>query len=530
MSIQPSEPSETAPKQPIPQREFFNIEYPGRMSNVDRAFENLGGVQLLQRRFRQENPEIELKFRPKDPFSHGISGNVVNTRNLLLKVTRQVKKSDPSVQVGDYNAEIIGNVTKTCRFRDMADYQFLVPPENRIVAVKKAVIDCDVNRMMDFEDVKEDDYDNLELVPPPLFSRLAIPFEYGYQQNQAVIKVKVRQPDGSIAIRMVNRYKQRKVQAYLVQWGATSIPDKPPPQLRPFGDDATKVLQLVTKLFEERPIWTRFALRGRLPPSTHKYMSSVMPVLSYNMLSGPWRDTWILYGFDPRREPDTYQYQILDHRQPGKTKNEILNRQQGKRTQMESNEATANSEPSYENDNPHMDHQWDGVGHPQRVNNFMLCDLLLPEVQDTIHNPKYRKATCTKESGWIYPSIFRDLRKFTKAAIAAGSKDERLPSLQECEVDFDASLKQDIEAEKQASQKMDEDSALEEAASAGPDVSARVIELMRNLQKTQDFEDEYELDELQEYEDVFGDDDDEENRMDQSDEDEDQIDELEDED
>jgi hypothetical protein len=49
MSIQPSEPSETAPKQPIPQREFFNIEYPGRMSNVDRAFENLGGVQLLQR-------------------------------------------------------------------------------------------------------------------------------------------------------------------------------------------------------------------------------------------------------------------------------------------------------------------------------------------------------------------------------------------------------------------------------------------------------------------------------------------------
>jgi hypothetical protein len=34
--------------------------------------------------------------------------------------------------------------------------------------------------MMDFEDVKEDDYDNLELVPPPLFSRLAIPFEYGY--------------------------------------------------------------------------------------------------------------------------------------------------------------------------------------------------------------------------------------------------------------------------------------------------------------------------------------------------------------
>lgn len=46
-------------------------------------------------------------------------------------------------------------------------------------------------------------------------------------------------------------------------------------------------------------------------------------------------------------------------------------------------------------------------------------------------------------------------------------------------MDFDASLKQDIEAEKQASQKMDEDSALEEAASAGPDVSARVCTTLR---------------------------------------------------
>jgi hypothetical protein len=75
--------------------------------------------------------------------------------------------------------------------------------------------------MMKFKSV-EDDYDNLELVPPPLFTRQEMPFDYryiskhgcvkyelkgihnflsqSYQQNPAVVKVKVRQPDGSVCI------------------------------------------------------------------------------------------------------------------------------------------------------------------------------------------------------------------------------------------------------------------------------------------------------------------------------------------
>lgn len=66
---------------------------------------------------KQNSKEIELKFRPNDPFSHGIVGNVVSTKNLVLKVTRQVKKSNPDQQVGEMKAEILGQIKKTCRFR-----------------------------------------------------------------------------------------------------------------------------------------------------------------------------------------------------------------------------------------------------------------------------------------------------------------------------------------------------------------------------------------------------------------------------
>ena len=77
-----------------------------------------------------------------------------------------------------------------------------------------------VNKMMDFVPA-ENDYENLELVPPPLFTKQEMPFDYrygivpkwtvcerhahkrftiSYQQNPAITRVKIRQPDGSVSI------------------------------------------------------------------------------------------------------------------------------------------------------------------------------------------------------------------------------------------------------------------------------------------------------------------------------------------
>jgi len=127
--------------------------------------------------------------------------------------------------------------------------------------------------------------------------------------------------------------------------------------------------------------------------------------------------------------------------------------------------------------------------------------------------------SCThiqKDSGFIYPTVFKDLRKIMKTIIAAVLNGEKMPTMNQMGVDVDASLRQDIAAETQASEgnrdamMVDENATLEEAASAGPDVSARVREvtttgrqmvrsagdhthvhcqqvdeLMRNLQKAQ---------------------------------------------
>lgn len=93
-----------------------------------------------------------------------------------------------------------------------------------------------------------------------------------------------------------------------------------------------------------------------------------------------------------------------------------------------------------------------------------------------------------KDSGFIYPTVFKDLRRIMKTIIAAVLNGEKMPTMSEMEVDVDASLRQDIAAEKQASEgnrdamMVDENATLEEAASAGPDVSARVREVITGRQ------------------------------------------------
>ncbi|CAO3687925.1 unnamed protein product [Umbelopsis ramanniana] len=491
------------------------------------------GLQVLEKQFNSKEPEIELKFRPKDPFAHSIPGNVMNTKNLLLKVTRQVNVDNPDEQIGDYQSEVVGFVTKTCRFRAMADFQYLVAPENRVGQVKKAVMECDVNKMMDFVP-GENDYENLELVPPPLFTKQEMPFDYSYQQNPAITRVKIRQPDGSVAIKLVNRYKQRKEIHFVIPWEASVIPDKPPNNFRPLEGEMLQTLSRVKELFQERPIWTRFAIRAMLPPSTHKFLSRILPGVGYNVSSGPWRDTWVRYGYEPSKHPETYQYQLLDQRGYLKAKTPTTSR--AKRKPLDAKE-TGLKGASVFDDSPPMNHQWDGVEKPEGQNNYMLCDILVPEFRNVIQDPRFRKEKCTKESGWIYPTVYKELRKYMKAAYNAVIDGHKLPTVKETGMDFEAALKEDLRAEENANAQssamdIDEDATVAEAASAGPDVSARVDELMRNLQKAQDFEDDLELDGIEEYDDVFGDDEEEEedNGLDQSDDDDDQVDELADED
>jgi general transcription factor 3C polypeptide 5 (transcription factor C subunit 1) len=90
---------------------------------------------------------MELRFRPDDPFCHPINGDVIPTSNLLLKMTRRKKKQKKNVNHEEEKAnikedvkfDILGIISKTCRFRGMSDYQYVPNMNHPILEYRKAL-------------------------------------------------------------------------------------------------------------------------------------------------------------------------------------------------------------------------------------------------------------------------------------------------------------------------------------------------------------------------------------------------------
>ncbi|KAG9099693.1 tau 95 subunit of transcription factor TFIIIC [Ceratobasidium sp. 370] len=247
-------PAADTPRTSPAQNVFYSVEYPGYVqplpSSTAHAIRTLGGQKSLERAFGEGGRILELQLQPDNPFAHPVTGDVVATNKLLVKVVIRRKKKnleappdaprtsgagagtadkgkgkevETSTQggqaAGSYTAEIVGVIPKTVRFRSMADFQYQPDEDDYIVQMRRAMdrLDVDAVRSFDFEPLKEDygtgqptahssatvdpnrmDLDNdptfsaaptgvvstdapksqLNLIPPPLFSRQGIAQHY----------------------------------------------------------------------------------------------------------------------------------------------------------------------------------------------------------------------------------------------------------------------------------------------------------------------------------------------------------------
>lgn len=71
--------------------------------------------------------------------------------------------------------------------------------------------------------------------------------------------------------------------------------------------------ELVQNLFKERKIWTLASLRAhmRSPP---RRLNFILASIAFYYSTGPWRNCFVQFGYDPRRNFDSRVYQMLDFR------------------------------------------------------------------------------------------------------------------------------------------------------------------------------------------------------------------------
>ncbi|OCH93564.1 hypothetical protein OBBRIDRAFT_771274 [Obba rivulosa] len=479
----PSTPRQTstAPEYPLPSTHFYSVEYPGYVqpASVPVAIERLGGQASIDNAFKRTSNKadalLEMRFRPGDPFAHPVPGEIVPTNNILLRVVKRRRKRRAVVGEGssaadaggegeirgEYTVEAVGIIPKTARFRSMADYQFYVPPDDPVSKLRIAMDSMDVEGILQYaippekEDyvVSEDpaamDIDpqlmggepstgpqmksNLRLFPPPLFSRQTVPQNYNYKPNTASVETTVVDEEtGEEKKRLINRMRWRGFGPIAINFADKGVPGKPSPAVesqRAAADQ--KLLKRLQELFEERPVWTRAAIFNQFAPyEVREIVNSkfLLPLVSYVFTDGPWRDTQVRLGYDPREDLNARFYQRLYFRN---LNHQVVRPSVVARRQEGRNEIADRAAGTWREED-RRSHIFDGVTVTSETAAFQLCDIQDPMLKEMIEDEDDLRETCNERDGWYSTHAFERIKTVLRHkffSLLGG----HVPTREECE-------------------------------------------------------------------------------------------------
>ncbi|KAL5974049.1 hypothetical protein ACLOJK_030711 [Asimina triloba] len=277
----------------LPEAEAFAVNYPGYPSSTARAIDTLGGTEgILKARISQSN-YLELRFRPEDPYSHPAFGELRPCSGLLLRISKKKcadgKEAAPpenrqnyssegipkesedgqvssqsgiqvttvneerDVQVNEapassiqLSADIVARVPQAYHFDGMVDYQYVLAVHADVERRRKRNW-TEVETRFEKGGLMDLDQEDLMYLVPPLFSPKDIP------ENLVLT------PSANL------NSKRKQVSVVRKHWEFIKIPKKINWEDNiPQGSASWEWQMVMSKLFDERPIWPRRSVCDRL--------------------------------------------------------------------------------------------------------------------------------------------------------------------------------------------------------------------------------------------------------------------------
>ncbi|CAO1612980.1 unnamed protein product [Sympodiomycopsis kandeliae] len=491
--------------------------HPPPYNNVGSALDHLGRLVTLRSKaiecrlgsfsdtptFSEYSNQDQDTNKKSDIYRHAVVGDLVNTNDLVAVVKRRVwtrrKKKDKNdvTTFKEYTVEVLGQVETTARWRKLADFAFEpelnddaedqlvdVPQSSTgnaeegvsrggLLSLHDALAKMDVKSLRSFSVPEEkEDYEvereavtrgekekvmksNLRAIPPPIFSRVDVPFPYGFRQpsTSSLESYQKPLPDGSTveAQRWLNASRWKGLAP--LQWSLTTnseVPLNPPTEvskLEPRCDPV--VLNKLREIFDSRPVWTRTALINQLPDEnmrkTVQFTKEYIPLVAYTIADGAWRDSLVKLGYDLRSSQDSRFYQKLSFQIPTSTgqkgkgsfkaayggahsvgtaaltskKNTTSNdghaidQDDETSASAERNERSGSPPPPpAPTVEPRNSHKFDGETLNRTTGTFTLCDIVDPVVQPYIlaEGSDNILPFPTAETGWYTGEAFERIR------------------------------------------------------------------------------------------------------------------------
>ena len=453
----------SAPWYDVPQKDVVTVEHPCIVQDVDKAVQMLGG-ELALRNLVHSSPggkPIGLKFHPEDAFSQPIYSINRPTDNLLLKITvpkrtgrKRKRGSDEPFAESDesrlqeseepqkreagksewertvkkdaryllrslqdnketYHVEPIARIHTSHIFRTMPDFVYRNSNSTFLQEMRQKILPFQYSKLSEFQlDLESHGLDNTEVIPPPVLSTVAYPVNYVYRQNPA-IKAYLDPATGSR--KLYNTQAPNKVFTQQCQWntpasdipGAVS-PDAPPSETE--GHNFHGLVTILRTIFARRPIWTRRGLANQLPPNAPLFLAKyAVAYVAYAMRSGPWRDTYIRLGVDPRSDRSYRKYQTL-----------MLQLVSSKKSKVANQPYEGNELRYWRTDPARNSHIFTGKGSvPYDGKSWQLCDLEDPILKKLVDIPDlHLRSECEQRYfGWYQNGTWCKLKVILKTKV-----------------------------------------------------------------------------------------------------------------
>merc|ERR1719391_1574985 len=275
---------------------------------------------------------MELRFRPDDTYCKPTCGTRAESSSLLVKVkrvrvTRKCKRTGKTMEPKEeIRTEVLAPIQTPFTFNNLCDFQYLPtettkdlePGEADVKSAKpSAFVHRPILDQVHFDKLVDSKWGTEGrqaplFVPPAAFSRMDQPQEYQYRRDTAGQKTVTGTP-----LNIIGRTRQRRtLHAIFVNYDVENVPTKP-------SDVALNQLKVkfiennerdrVHEAFKKQPVWTKSGLNSTLNVSMER-LKFILPTLAFYWTSGPWRNQWTMYGYDPRKDRGAHKYQTLDYR------------------------------------------------------------------------------------------------------------------------------------------------------------------------------------------------------------------------
>lgn len=244
---------------------------------------------------------------------------------------------------------------------------------------------------------------NTDVIPPPLFTHMSLPFNYAYSQNPYV---RTTADGGTVNVTAV-----KQVGFFIGSDDPTPAGPQEPPDLT----DARfmEVLGDLEAAFEERPIWTRRSLLNHLGKKLDSWneLKKYLNYAAYQFKGGPWRDCVVPYGLDPRSDSkyrvyQTVMFKLTKHKRPQGPAAAV--RAYRRPEKIEERQVPVGS----------TSHIFDGETYDTDGKVWQVCDITDPLLRELLDEASIRP-TWDISSGWYHGGLWAKVKAIMKTKLVA---------------------------------------------------------------------------------------------------------------